>query len=136
MSDKLFDLAPGRPTEDVEPNATWDKARARRNDPDTSHAAAQSVRGLTGKQTAVLTCLKRAARPLTDQEMALLYEALRTDEEWPEQSPSGLRTRRKELVEKGHVVSIGKRRLDTGRLARTWTYAGALLTRGGDDAGR
>jgi hypothetical protein len=133
MSDgKLFDVVPGaRPGHlDVEPNESWGKARARSSDPETSHAAAASVRDLTAKQQAVLDCLSCAAAPVTDQELALLYEALRHDEQWPEQSPSGLRTRRAELVDRGVVASVGRKRLDTGRLGRTWAAAGAIVPGG------
>jgi hypothetical protein len=126
---RLFHLVPGTAT-DVEPNATWGKARARRDDPETSHAAAASVADLTGKQRAVLSCLRAADRPLTDQELALLYVGLAADEGWPDQSDSGLRTRRSELVERGLVASVGKRRLDTGRLARTWAPAGSIIPGG------
>ena len=126
-NDKLFDLAPGSPTEDVEPNVRWSRARARKSDPDTSHAAAASVTNLTAKQQAVLDCLRCADRPMTDPELAVLYATLAPDEGWPGQSPSGLRTRRSELVERGLVFSVGKRRLDTGRLARTWALAGTYL---------
>lgn len=94
-----------------------DLARARRTDPETSHAAAESVHDLGRRQAAVREALTILG-PCTDEELAAEYAAL-----FPHvpQSPSGLRTRRAELVAAGLVEWTGRKvRMTTGRLGRTW----------------
>ena len=59
MTESLFDLPP--------------VARARRTDPPESHEAAKSVTELTARQNAVLECLRFAAIPLSDPELADQY---------------------------------------------------------------
>ena len=96
-------------------------ARARTSDPDTSHAAAQSLTPATLRlsQSAVLSVLTAYPAGLTDQGLALVY-----GDRWPAQSESGLRTRRAELVRGGLVVDTGRReRLATGRRAVVWAVA-------------
>lgn len=98
-------------------------AHARRTDPDTSHAAAQSIDNLTARQAAVLACFRHSAAcvGLTDHELVTLY---RHTPDAPEQSSSGLRTRRAELAARGLVMDSGKRRkLRTGRTAIVWKAA-------------
>ncbi len=91
--------------------------RARADDPATSHAAAASVKGLRDSQNAVLRVLW-VSGPATDEQIAVRYEHLA---DAPRQSPSGLRTRRKELVERGLVVDTGHtRKLKSGRKAILW----------------
>lgn len=88
-------------------------AHARATDPQTSHNAAESVHSLNERRAAVLDVLQRYG-PMTDQEIANAYEG-------PDQSPSGLRTRRKELVDMGLVRPAGfTRKLSTGRSANVW----------------
>lgn len=90
--------------------------RARREDPETSHEAAGSVRNLTAVQSAILMIL-RAAGPGTDEEIARAYLSL----DRPPCSPSGLRSRRAELVRLGKVEDSGERvKLETGRNAIVW----------------
>jgi hypothetical protein len=98
-------------------------AVARRFDPAESHAAAKSVTDLTGKQQAVYDCLVHAAGPLTDYGIAACYQGNREQYDWPEQSASGLRTRRSELVAAGMVKRAGTAKLPTGRNAATWEPA-------------
>jgi hypothetical protein len=127
MSDgTLFDPPPvATDREEVEPNKSWPRpARARTTDPVESHEAAASVRGLTAKQEAVLAVLREATGPLHDQQLAVMYEYRRKAQGWPEQSPSGLRTRRAELVAAGQVVKAGRTKLASGRAAALWTVAG------------
>lgn len=110
MPRSLFDLPP-RPV---------GQPRARLTDPEESHDAAASVRDLTEKQGAILSCLELVGRPLTDPEIRQIYERDREAEGWPQQTESGLRTRRNELVKLGLVVRSGKKRLETGRMASAW----------------
>ena len=98
-------------------------ARARTSDPDTSHAAAQSLTPETLRlsQAAVLDLLRGYPAGLTDQGLAQAY-----GNGWPgpAQSDSGLRTRRAELVRGGLVVDTGRReRLASGRQAVVWAVA-------------
>ena len=88
-------------------------ARARRTDPGTSHAAARSISSerIRQSQAYVLGLLVQHG-PMTDT--ALLEAANNV-------SPSGVRTRRSELVTQGLVEDTGKRvRLETGRHAIVW----------------
>lgn len=98
-------------------------AVARATDPETSHAAAASVGDLREKQYAVLKVLrKRPAYGYTDEELVDAYEAMEdATVSYPHQSPSGIRTRRSELVRLGFVEFSGERRLlCSGRQARVW----------------
>jgi hypothetical protein len=92
------------------------KAHARRTDPSTSHDAARSIRGkLTISQQEVLNLFRTYER-LTDKE--LVYVA---GQSGVKQSPSGLRTRRRELADALFVVDSGhKITLPTGRRAIEW----------------
>lgn len=94
---------------------------ARVGDPETSHAAAASVSSdeLRFSQLAVLRTLGKIRRG-TDADIAEAYVYHGFSAVQP-QSPSGLRTRRAELVEQGLVVDTGKRkRLPSGRQAIVW----------------
>lgn len=111
-------------------------AIARRSDPATSREAARSLGDLTGRQLAVysLCCAMENAYgytflpPMslildgfTDGDVAALYAICRTEHRHvvrpsgectplPPQSPSGLRTRRAELVDAGLVASTPRTR--------------------------
>lgn len=102
------------------------RAVARGGDPDTSHEAAASITGeaITATQNAILAVLE-AAGPVTDPVVAQLYSGPRT-------SPSGLRTRRKELSDRGYVEAVGTVKLPSGRRATVWgiTEAGRERLRG------
>jgi len=96
------------------------RANARASDPETSHAAAKSVRRIRRSQAAVLSCLKLLG-PRSDTLLVSDYEDYRAEHQWPKQSPSGIRTRRKELVTQGFIADSGvRRRLDSGRMAIVW----------------
>jgi hypothetical protein len=92
-------------------------ARARTTDPETSHAAAESITEVTRRrsQLDVLQILLDHGA-LTDQEIEIIHRSLVGS--WAHggwqikhQSPSGLRSRRSELVkEHGLVRDSGKRR--------------------------
>jgi hypothetical protein len=108
-----FDPAPGSDwCVDHDPKLAAD-AHARNTDPETSHAAASSVGDLRPRQVAVLDVLRRCG-PCHDEAIAAFYTG-------PPQSPSGLRTRRRELVDAGLVRDSGDRaRLQTGRQSIVW----------------
>lgn len=98
------------------------KAKARNSDPDTSHAAAESISSerIRKSQSAVLSCLKQQG-PRHDALLISDYEAQQAEQGWPKQSPSGIRTRRSELVARGFVAdSGGRQRLASGRMAIVW----------------
>ena len=89
---------------------------ARRTDPDTSWEAARSVDPLKlrATQREILWVLRNWG-PLTDEEIAVIVGPEST------QSPSGLRTRRRELVDRGLVVDTGaRRRTRAGRRTIVW----------------
>ena len=91
-------------------------SRARRTDPETSHAAARSVRSLTDRQAAVLQIIS-VQGPIHDHALVIAY----ADTDLPLQSESGIRTRRKELVDRGWVIDSGHRAvLPSGRKAIIW----------------
>ena len=94
-------------------------ARARRTDPEESHQAAESVTDLTAKQAAVLALI-RMAPGMPDSSLIPAYRNKAYEMGWPEQSESGIRTRRSELVERGKVERAGTITLQTGRKAATW----------------
>ena len=93
---------------------------ARTTDPETSHAAAASVGDVRLSQAAVARVLKTFG-PLTDEDLVLLYEQVRLLNHLPAQSPSGIRTRRAELVRLGLVEYTGEKgTISSGRQARKW----------------
>lgn len=93
--------------------------RARTTDPGTSHTAAASVAHLRHTQQIILTLLNLEG-PQTDEELLLLWN----DRIAERISPSGLRTRRAELVDMNYVRDSGERRpLESGRMAIAWEVA-------------
>ena len=104
----------------------FDQPSARLSDPRTSHLAAASVENLTERRAAVLYVLGVIQRG-TDEDIADAYPPGMI-----QQSPSGLRTRRNELVELGHVRDSGlRRKLRSGREAIVWECAEEIVeTRG------
>lgn len=102
-ADKLKHLA-----DQVPPRAT-----ARHTDPVTSHIAAASVGDLRPHQALVLSVLRDADGPLTDEEVFLKVDG--------SMSVSGARTRRSELVEMGLVEDSGAKGLTVnGRPSIRW----------------
>lgn len=99
--------------------------RARSTDPDTSQEAARNIRlTMTVKRMAVLEAV-RLAGPITDLGLAEYYRAQRIAKGWPEQSDSGLRTRRSELVDLGKVQRVGDRK-ERGARRALWSAVGAF----------
>lgn len=102
--------AQGPGTTPVKPSQT----RHRSSDPDTSREAAEGLRNIRATHRFVLETLARM--PRTDEQIA---DQARADE--VRVSPSGLRTRRSELVEAGYVRATDIRLpLASGRLGIVW----------------
>ncbi len=108
-------LFPDEPKRDA---PLGEHAYARRTDPETSWEAARSVsKKLRETQTAVLTFLRQYG-PMTDEKLVAEYALLHAT---PSQSPSGLRTRRGELVRQGLVRDTGRReKLRSGSSGNVW----------------
>lgn len=79
---------------------------ARSTDPDTSREG--DITDLRKKQQQVLSILIDYG-PLSDHAIKTLYENLQASRGFDPQSASGLRTRRKELVDRGLVRDSGQR---------------------------
>lgn len=117
------------PEREIAPWATPMQAHARTTDPETSHEAAASVTPkIRASQEAVHAFLLWYG-PATDEEWMRAYVDPLEGEvllrpappERPYQSPSGLRSRRAELVVLKRVVDTGEReRLASGRRAIVW----------------
>lgn len=90
------------------------QARARHTDPETSHEAARSVTKIRESQLAVLNIIIDWG-PMTDEQIALRAEQVGLT-----QSPSGLRTRRSELVALDLVKHVGFSRTRANRRTRRW----------------
>lgn len=94
----------------------FEDAHARRTDPETSHAAAASVRNIRKSQSNILQVLKKNG-PLSDEELIRHYRAAGL----PPQSESGIRTRRAELVRLSLVVDSGDKAVTaSGRNTILW----------------
>ena len=109
-----------------------DSARARKADPETSHAAADSItaEGREASEVEVLEILRSATEPVTAERIEARHatRALRGESAgaWTGQR---LRTALKQLVEDGYVVQDGEGRTRRGRRALTWRLAGERGTR-------
>lgn len=96
------------------------KAVARNSDPITSHQAAASVKDINKTHERVLEVLERYG-PATDEEIERYYFNLAQLFDWPSASPSGLRSRRAELVALGKVYDTGERgKTASGRATAIW----------------
>ena len=96
-------------------------AHARTLDPSTSHAAAASVRNITQTQDHILLLLNF---PMTDDELVDAFYRMADSNGWKQASPSGIRSRRAELVALGLVKDTGERRKTfSGRQAIVWQAA-------------
>lgn len=98
---------------------------ARAGDPGTSLAAAKSVKNVTATHKRILDILGNLRVGTTDEEILSIWNRRMnlTHYEYPPISDSGLRTRRKELVDMGKVVKVGEHRGKTGRLVTIWGLA-------------
>lgn len=99
------------------------RPRARREDPETSHAAARSVQEITTGMSAILRVIASLGEG-PDEVIYAEYERRTVEWELPRRAPSGYRTLRKELQRRGLVVDSGKRALlNSGRRAIIWRPA-------------
>lgn len=101
-----------------------EQAHARKSDPVTSHQAAASVVNIGRTREAIRSILKQFG-PQTDEQIWSNYQR-----EWIHKgatqtaSPSGLRSRRAELVRMGFVVEAGTGKTAAGRACAIWKLAG------------
>lgn len=103
------------------------EAHARTTDPATSHEAARSVKAFRPRWEAILD-LFRQYGPMTDEQLADRYgDRLARSGDIPHQSPSGLRTRRSELVVTlGGLTEVGYSTTAAGRRCIVWGLAKEL----------
>jgi hypothetical protein len=101
----------------VKNGGTQQTPRARRSDPDTSHAAAESIEdSITLVQQRVLEIHRDAPDGLTDEELLDIYQF-----RFGETAESSPRKRRHDLTAKGLIQdSGGRRKLKTGRKGIVW----------------
>lgn len=96
---------------------------ARSSDPDTSRET--PVLNLTAKRRAVLEAMNHYVE-CADMQLVDWYAAdTRCGTRWPVQSPSGIRTRRSELVAVGYVRNSGGHVIDGGRRHIRWRITDA-----------
>lgn len=94
-------------------------ALARTLDPSTSHQAAKSVVDSRPTMKTIMDILRYG--DASDEVIAYVYAGLVDAGRAPQASPSGLRSRRAELVDLGMVEDSGKRTtLSTNRRAIVW----------------
>lgn len=93
---------------------------ARHTDPSTSHEAARSLTAerLTETQRIILELLGN--RQATDEEIQQLHYAGAEQGFWNHASPSGLRSRRAELVARGLVEEKNRDKTRFGRSTIVW----------------
>lgn len=101
-----YEVTPGQqrktPIKDMRPSA---KAKVRRYDPGTSFSAAllQTPEKSRGLYTAIRQILER--KPMTDEELLALFQS-----RGKSVTPSGVRSRRAELVDAGWLRDSGEKR--------------------------
>lgn len=100
----------------------FQEAHARSTDPQTSHEAAKSVVNLGEVRDKILHMLTNW--PRTDEQLWERYSFCIKAFNWKPVSPSGLRSRRSELVSMGYVVDSGQRaKTHSGRQSIVWQVA-------------
>lgn len=105
-----------------------EQARARRSDPATSRAAADSVDDLGPRQAGVMHAYYERGPRLTDTELVEVYGSLTErfgPDLYPHQTDQSLRSRRAELVRGGWIRATDERRpTETGHSAIVWEAVG------------
>lgn len=100
-----------------------DSPRARRTDPTTSHAAADSIsaHALEDREREVLAILRGASRPVSAQQVEDEHErrVWHSGGTVQRYSPSGIRTALSQLTEAGVLEPAGETRTASGRRATT-----------------
>ena len=98
----------------------FDKAHARRTDPQTSYDAAAKVVNLGRTREAILDILKYTSLP--DESIVEIYQSrVFSGFDIPKASESGIRSRRAELVKMGLVRNSGfKATIKSGNKAIAW----------------
>lgn len=99
------------------------RPRARTTDPEESHEAAASVSQPQILRERVLTLLREFG-PLADHDIVGTYTMHAHQGRWPHASPSGIRSRRDELVKLGQVAQDGEGRTPSGRRCAMWGVVG------------
>lgn len=103
---------------------TGDAARARKSDPETSHAAADSItaEGREASEYEVLAILQAATTPITAEQIEARHLNRAGWGETPHHyTASRLRTALKQLADDGLVYRTGvEGRTKSGRRAATW----------------
>lgn len=100
-------------------------ALSRGTDPETSRQAAASISGAKMRETqrVIVEILDRFG-PACDEDIAVYATQLASLDQAPKQSPSGLRSRRAELVTAGIVRDSGDRtKTSSGRQTIVWELA-------------
>lgn len=107
---------------EVEAMAAWIQEhlqpRSRNTDPTTSADAAASIGDMTAKRQAVLDVLRHIG-PATDVQIIEAYRAMSC----PDQSESGIRSRRHELHLLGLIKQVGDCENGRGRRCIVWGVA-------------
>lgn len=107
---------------EVEAMAAWIQERlqprSRNTDPATSADAAASIGDMTAKRQAVLDVLRHIG-PATDAQIIEAYRAMSC----PDQSESGIRSRRHELHLLGLIRQVGDAENGRGRRCIVWGVA-------------
>lgn len=98
-------------------------AAARAADPETSHVAAAGVQ-VSENQRALLIIMRTLPGPVLDEELVKEYSRRRKAMRLPEQSESGIRSRRAELARMGKLEEGEKKKMKTGGIGRTWKIKG------------
>lgn len=103
---------------------TPDEAVARLTDPETSWWAAASIRDVIANQRAVWFVLWKFG-PMKHEDLVDKYCKVAPQFDLPHQSESGIRTRCKELVDKGHARWTGRKEpmRDSGLPSQVWEVA-------------
>lgn len=104
---------------------------ARLTDPPTSHAAAQSVSHVSLVQSRIFDIvLEHIIGGITDEGIVATYTRKARANAWTMPSPSSIRTRRKELEDRGAIRPVRDAagnvvcgRTERGRLTQKWTVA-------------